>query len=73
MAFIESEYGFDDFCALVAKPSSRCVSRGSSKVHRLPNARAISSSMRYFSLGEIQFTDNQGNSLGTGRQEFAMN
>ena len=30
-------------------------------------------SMRYFSLGEIQFTDNQGNSLGTGQpKEFAM-
>ena len=58
---------------MAAKPCSRCLSSGLSGLLSIPNAQTISSSMRYFSLGEIQFTDNQGNSLGTGQpKEFAM-
>jgi hypothetical protein len=35
--------------------------------------QAVSASMRYFSLGEINYTDDLGNSLGTGKpNEFAF-
>lgn len=35
--------------------------------------QALSASLRYFSLGEINFTDDQGNPLGTGQpNEFAI-
>ena len=74
MAFIESEYGV----SMTFVPWLRNLVRDVYLAdlvgyYRLPNAQTISSSMRYFSLGEIQFTDNQGNSLGTGQpKEFAM-
>jgi hypothetical protein len=35
--------------------------------HKLDDEQAISASMRYFSLGEIQFTDNFGNDLNLFR------
>jgi hypothetical protein len=35
--------------------------------HKLDDLQSISASIRYFSLGNIPFTDNSGNSLGTGR------
>ena len=35
--------------------------------YKLDDLQAISASMRYFSLGTIQFTDNLGNDYGTFR------
>ncbi|MEO6868033.1 MAG: type IX secretion system outer membrane channel protein PorV, partial [Ginsengibacter sp.] len=41
--------------------------------HQLDDEQAISASLRYFSLGNIQFTDNLGNDLETYRpREFAV-
>lgn len=41
--------------------------------YKLDDVQAISSSLRYFSLGNIQFTDNLGNNLQTYRpREFAF-
>ncbi len=41
--------------------------------HQLDELQAISASLRYFSLGNIQFTDNLGNDLQTYRpREFAF-
>ncbi|MBN9352256.1 MAG: type IX secretion system outer membrane channel protein PorV [Chitinophagaceae bacterium] len=41
--------------------------------HQIDELQAISASVRYFSLGNIQFTDNNGNSLGSYRpREFAI-
>jgi hypothetical protein len=41
--------------------------------YQLDDLQAISGSLRYFSLGNIQFTDNLGNSLQTYRpREFAV-
>ncbi len=41
--------------------------------HQLDDQQAISASVRYFSLGNIQFTDNNGNPLGSFRpREFAI-
>ena len=41
--------------------------------HQLDDQQAISASLRYFSLGNIQFTDNSGNDLQTYRpREFAI-
>lgn len=41
--------------------------------YQLDEEQAISSSVRYFSLGDIQFTDNNGNPLGKYRpREFAV-
>jgi hypothetical protein len=41
--------------------------------HKLDDEQSISASMRYFSLGNIQFTDNLGNDLNTFRpREFAF-
>lgn len=41
--------------------------------HQLDELQAISASVRYFSLGNIQFTDNLGNDLQTYRpREFAV-
>ncbi len=41
--------------------------------HQLDELQAISASVRYFSLGNIQFTDNRGNDLQTYRpREFAI-
>jgi len=41
--------------------------------HQLDELQAISASLRYFSLGNIQFTDNSGNDLQTYRpREFAI-
>ena len=40
---------------------------------KLDELQAVSASLRYFNLGNIQFTDNQGNELQTGRpREFAF-
>ncbi len=39
--------------------------------YKLNERQALSASIRYFSLGNIQFTDNNGNSLNTGQpREF---
>ncbi|HEX4852260.1 MAG TPA: PorV/PorQ family protein, partial [Puia sp.] len=35
--------------------------------HKLDNLQAISASIRYFSLGNIQFTDYSGNNISNGR------
>ncbi|HTQ28962.1 MAG TPA: type IX secretion system outer membrane channel protein PorV, partial [Puia sp.] len=35
--------------------------------HKLDENQALTASLRYFSLGNIQFTDYSGNTLGTGR------
>src|SRR5436190_91801 len=41
--------------------------------YKLDDLQAISASMRYFSLGTIQFTDNLGNDYGTFRpREFTI-
>lgn len=41
--------------------------------YKLNNRSAISASLRYFSMGEIQFTDKVGNDLGTYKpSEFAI-
>ncbi len=41
--------------------------------HQLDETQAISGSLRYFSLGNIQFTDNLGNDLNSFRpREFAI-
>jgi hypothetical protein len=41
--------------------------------HKLDDDQAISASLRYFNLGDIQFVDNNGNQLNTGRpREFAF-
>ena len=41
--------------------------------HQIDDLQAISASIRYFSLGNIQFTDNMGNDLQTYRpREFAV-
>ncbi|MGM0565799.1 MAG: type IX secretion system outer membrane channel protein PorV [Bacteroidota bacterium] len=40
---------------------------------RLDDIQTVSASLRYFSLGEIQFTDNEGGDLGTYQpNEFAV-
>ncbi len=40
---------------------------------KLDETSAVSASLRYFSLGNIQFTDNNGTELGTGHpREFAF-
>lgn len=40
---------------------------------RLDDIQTVSASLRYFSLGEIQFTDNEGGDLGTYQpNEFAI-
>ena len=41
--------------------------------HQLDETQSISASLRYFSLGNIQFTDNNGAELGSSRpREFAF-
>ena len=41
--------------------------------YKIDDESAISASLRYFSLGSIQYTDNNGNDLTTGRpREFAF-
>jgi hypothetical protein len=41
--------------------------------YKLDEQQALSGSIRYFSLGNIQFTDGSGNDLGTGRpREFGI-
>ena len=41
--------------------------------HRINNMSTVAASLRYFSLGEIQFTDDQGNKLGLYKpNEFAL-
>lgn len=41
--------------------------------HKLDEDQAFSAGIRYFNLGQIQFTDAQGNPLNTGRpREFAV-
>ncbi len=41
--------------------------------HKLDENQALSASIRYFSLGSIQFSDNNGNQWGEGRpREFAF-
>jgi hypothetical protein len=41
--------------------------------HQLDEEQAISGSLRYFNLGNIEFTDFSGNTLGSGRpREFAV-
>jgi len=41
--------------------------------YKIDDDQALSSSLRYFSLGNIQFTDNQGNDLSSFRpREFAF-
>ncbi len=41
--------------------------------HQLDDQQALSSSIRYFSLGNIQFTDGAGNDFGNGRpREFSV-
>lgn len=41
--------------------------------YKLDELQALSGSIRYFSLGNIQFTDGSGNDLGTGRpREFGI-
>ncbi len=41
---------------------------------KLENDQAIGLALRYFSLGDVQFTDENGESLGTGRpNEFEVN
>ena len=41
--------------------------------NRLDDIQTVSASLRYFSLGEIQFTDNEGGDLGTYQpNEFAV-
>ena len=40
--------------------------------HKLDDNQALSLGVRYFSLGNIEFTDNSGNKLGSGRpREFS--
>ena len=38
-----------------------------SAFYKMDEFQAISGALRYFSLGDIQFTDENGNTLGTGR------
>jgi hypothetical protein len=41
--------------------------------HKLDETQALSASIRYFSLGNIQFTDGNGNDFGSGRpREFGI-
>ena len=41
--------------------------------HKLDETQALSASIRYFSLGNIQFTDGNGNDFGSGRpREFGV-
>lgn len=41
--------------------------------HQLDDQQALSASVRYFSLGNIQFTDGAGNDFGNGRpREFSV-
>ena len=41
---------------------------------KLENGQAVGLALRYFSLGDVQFTDENGESLGTGRpNEFEVN
>ncbi len=41
--------------------------------YKLDEMQALSLGLRYFSLGDIQFTDNNGNSIGSNRpREFAI-
>lgn len=41
--------------------------------HKLDEQQALSASVRYFSLGNIQFTDGAGNDFGSGRpREFGI-
>jgi hypothetical protein len=41
--------------------------------HKLDELQALSASIRYFSLGNIQFTDGNGNDFGSGRpREFGI-
>jgi hypothetical protein len=41
--------------------------------YKLDEMQALSLGLRYFSLGDIQFTDNSGNSIGSNRpSEFAV-
>lgn len=41
--------------------------------HKLDEQQALSASIRYFSLGNIQFTDGNGNDFGNGRpREFGI-
>lgn len=41
--------------------------------HKLDEQQALSASVRYFSLGNIQFTDGNGNDFGSGRpREFGI-
>lgn len=41
--------------------------------YKLDDAQALSLGLRYFSLGDIQFTDNSGNNIGNNKpREFAV-
>lgn len=45
-----------------------------SAYYKLDDQQALAASLRYFSLGEIQFTDYSGNNIGTGNpHEYAVN
>ncbi len=73
-AFAEKQQGFAvSYTPYMSKISSDIALMGLSYYNRINERSAIGSSLRYFSLGEINMTDNSGNPLGNiNPNEFSV-
>lgn len=73
-AFLESDYGVSlSFVPWLRGISNDVFMADLVGYYRIKEMQTISASIRYFSLGEITFTDNIGTQTGMGKpNEFAM-
>jgi len=73
-AFAEKQQGFAvSYTPYMSKISSDIALMGLSYYNRVNERSAIGASLRYFSLGEINMTDNSGGSLGNVKpNEFSV-
>lgn len=73
-AFAEKQQGFAlSYTPYMSKISSDIALMGLSYYNRVNERSAIGASLRYFSLGEINMTDNSGNPLGNvNPNEFSV-
>lgn len=73
-AFAEKQQGFAlSYTPYMSKISSDIALMGLSYYNRVNERSAIGASLRYFSLGEINMTDNSGNPLGNvSPNEFSV-
>lgn len=73
-AFLESDYGVSlSFVPWLRGISTDVYMADMVGYYRIKEMQTISASIRYFSLGTINFTDNNGGETGTGNpREFAL-